>query len=310
MDVSIIIVNFSTQDLLNKLLISIKEKMKSVEYEIIVVDNNSEDDSVEFLKNYFPKTVLIENKTNVGFSKANNQGAKLAKGKYLLFLNSDTLVCDGVAEKMLEYLQRKKSTAIVGPKLLNQDDTLQRSCGIFPNLCTEFSGRTFLNRLFPTSKVFGAYRLGAWDYATEKKVDWVSAACMLIRKDVFDQIAGFDENIYMFYEDVDLCFRVKKAGYKITFLPNAQIYHLHGGSWTNQREIPIFNKGKSALYFFRKHYRRWKTQSLKIFILVEILLSYLLFFPYLILKGEQLSGIQSRAKGYNACLKHIVLGAN
>jgi len=228
--ISIIIVNFNTRVLLKKLLISIKEKMKSVEYEIIVVDNNSEDGSVEFLKNYFPKPVLIENKTNVGFSKANNQGSKLAKGQYLLFLNSDTLVCDGAVEKMLEYLQREQSTAIVGPKLLNQDDTLQRSCGIFPNLRTEFSDRTFLNRLFPTNKVFGSYKLGAWDYGTEKKVDWVSAGCMLMRKDIFEQIGGFDENIYMFYEDVDLCFRVKKAGYKITFLPNAQIYHLHGGS--------------------------------------------------------------------------------
>jgi len=196
--------------LLKRLLISIKEKMKSVEYDIIVVDNNSEDGSVEFLKNYSLKTVLIENKTNVGFSKANNQGSKLANGRYLLFLNSDTLVRDGAVEKMLEYLQREQSTAIVGPKLLNQDDTLQRSCGIFPNLRTEFSDRTFLNRLFPTSKVFGTYKLGAWDYGTEKKVDWISAACIFIRKDVFEQIGGYSSLPLM--EAAHLCKKLREIG--------------------------------------------------------------------------------------------------
>lgn len=310
MVVSIIIVNFNTLDLLSKLLISIKEKMKPLDYEIIVADNNSEDGSVEFLKEHYPETVLIENHSNAGFSKANNQGAKLAKGKYLLFLNTDTIICDGAIEKMLEYLKRDKSTMVVGPALLNQDDTLQRSCGIFPNLLTEFFGRTFLNRLFPTSKVFGAYKFGAWDYSTEKKVDWVSGACMLMRKDIFDKLGGFDDNIFMFYEDVDLCFRVKQAGYEIAFLPDAQIYHLHGGSWLNQREITILNSGKSALYFFRKHYNWWTTESLKFFLLVEIFLSYLFFIPYLFIKGEAFSGIQSRFKGYNACLKHILLGAN
>jgi len=302
---SIIIVNFNTRALLNKLLISIKEKIKSLEYEIIVVDNNSQDGSVKFLKKHFPETVLIENKINMGFSKANNQGAKLAKGRYLLFLNSDTLVCDGAIEKMLEYLQKNQSTTIVGPKLLNQDGTLQRSCGVFPNLLTEFSGRTFLNRLFPTSKVFGAYKLGTWDYATEKKVDWVSGACMLIRKNVFDQVGGFDEYIYMFYEDVDLCLRVKKAGYKVAFLPDAQIYHIGGGSWQTYREIPIFHSYRSVLYFFLKHYPKWKTAPLKIFLIIEFLLSYLIFVPYLVITGKYREA-KSRLKGYNARFKHLM----
>ncbi|MFQ5823193.1 MAG: glycosyltransferase family 2 protein [bacterium] len=305
MDVSIIIVNHNTKELLKELLTSITQNVKNISYEVIVVDNNSTDGSCELFKTNFTKVTLIANKSNFGFSKANNQAAKLTKGKNILFVNSDTIVCENAIERMFAFLEKEKSTAVVGCKLLNKDNSLQRSCGIFPRLLTEFYFRTFLNRIFPTSKIFGSFKLGSWDYSSVLEVDWVSGACLMIRKEIFDQIGGFDEHLYMYYEDVDLCLRVKKLGWKIYFTPNASVYHLHGGSWERNREIPIFNSCISSLYFFRKHHKKWKIIFLKLFILIETFLSYFVLIPYLVIKGEEYSGIKSRLRGYTACLKHI-----
>ncbi|MFQ5639064.1 MAG: glycosyltransferase family 2 protein [bacterium] len=305
-DLSLIIVNHNTRGLLKQLLLSIKRNTKKVFYEIIVVDNASGDRSAALVKEDFQDIVLIENQSNLGFSQANNQAVKIAKGDYLLFLNSDTIVCENAVESLFSFLEQEKYAAVVGCKLLNIDDTLQRSCGIFPNLKTEFYFRTFLNRLFPTSPTFGSFKLGSWDYSSLMEVDWVSGACLMIRKNIFDQIGGFDETLYMYYEDADLCLRVKKLGWKIYFIPDAYVYHLHGGSWQQNREIPIINGCKSALYFFRKHHDLWKVPLLKILILIETLLSYLILTPILVIKGEKYAIIKSRFRGYTACLKYLL----
>lgn len=307
MNVSILIVNYNTKDLLKQLLISIRENVRKVSFEVIVVDNNSNDGSCELIKNRFSDVNLIINESNVGFSKANNQAAKLAKGKYLLFLNSDTIICENALERMVAFLEKEESTAVVGCKLLNKDNSLQRSCGIFPNLQTEFYFRTFLNRVFPTSKIFGSFKLGSWDYSSISQVDWVSGACLMIRKKIFDEIGGFDEQLYMYYEDADLCLRVKKLGLKIYFIPDAYLYHLYGGSWHSNREIPIVNSCISSIYFFRKHHKKWKIHILKILILFETFICYFIVTPFLIIKGEKYTGIESRLRGYSACLKYIIL---
>ncbi len=149
MNVSIIIVNYNTKELLKQVLTSIKQNVKKISYEILVIDNNSNDGSCELLTTNFKDAKLIANKSNFGTSKANNQGAEIAKGECLLFLNSDTIVCKNALEIMYKFLGNEKSAAAVGCKLLNKDHSLQRSCGIFPNLLTEFYIRTYLSSLFP-----------------------------------------------------------------------------------------------------------------------------------------------------------------
>lgn len=301
---SILILNYNTKNLLSQCLNSIESNVKNVQYEIIVVDNNSSDGSVKYIKQHFSAITIIANTQNVGFTKANNQAAIIAKGKYLLILNSDTIVHTGSLTALITYLDENKNTGIVGPKLLNPDKSLQLSCGIHPNLLTEFLNRTFLSRIFPNNKFMGVYKYGGWDYTT-KSVDWVTGACLLIRKNIFQKINGFDENIFMFYEDVDLCFRLKKLGHDIIFFPDAQVTHIHGGSWINYREVPIFYSCKSALYFFKKHYPRWQTLVLRLWLLTEILISYIFFIPFLLITQRDMNSIKSRIKGYNACLRYI-----
>lgn len=306
MQLSIIITNYNTRELLRQSLLSIKESTHKITYEIIVVDNNSSDGSREMLNNHFRDIRLISNQCNEGFSKANNQAASVANGKYLLFLNPDTIVYNSALDKMVEYLDTNHNIAILGPKLVNLEGTLQRSCGIYPNLFTEFTIRTFLSRLFPHNRVFGAYLMAGWDYSSPRKVDWVTAACMMVRKDVFCKVQGYDENIFMFYDEVDLCYRVKQLGKNIVFFPQVTVCHIGGGSWRNFREIPIFHNCRSAYYFFQKHYTKWQSMVLKFLLLIEIVLNYSIFIPYLLLIGEDLSGVRARVKGYNACIKFLL----
>lgn len=305
MKISIIVVNANMRHFLEPLLTSIKDNVKKVAHEVIVVDNNSTDDSRKMIRERFPNVLLIEMDHNAGFGKASNCGAQAAKGKYLLLLNPDTIVCGDAVQSMFKFLEREKSAAVVGCKLLNPDGTLQRSCGIFPNLRTEFFVRTFLNRIFPKGKMAGSYLLGAWDYSTTAEVDWVSGACLMIRKSVFDSLGGFDEQLFMYYEDVELCYRTNQLGWKVYFFPQAAIYHYLGGSWQTNRAIPIINGCRSSLYFFRKHRQSWETNVLKVFMLLEILLFYTLFVPLSILKGESRLIVKTRLHGYNSTLKFI-----
>lgn len=306
MDISILILNYNTKALLEQCLNSIKSNARNIQYEIIVVDNNSSDGSVEYIEQHFSGLTIIANKHNAGFTKANNQAAKLAKGRNLLILNSDTIIHPNSLDALVEYLNASPNVAIVGSKLKNPDGSLQLSCGIYPNLYNQFLYRTFISRIFPNNPILGVYQYGGWDYSTTRLVDWVTGACLLIRKEIFERIGGFDENIFMFYEDVDLCFRVKKLGHNIVFFPDAEITHIQGGSWKNYRETPISHGCKSALYFFKKHYPYWQSYVLKLFLIVEILLSIIIFIPYLLLKGESTKDIKSRLKGYKICMSHII----
>ncbi len=306
MDISIIIINTNEKHFVEPLLNSIRKNV-TANVEVIVSDNNSTDGSRELIREKFKEVMLVENADNAGFSKANNRGAKIAKGKYLLILNPDTTVCRGAVESMFNFLEKNSNTAVVGCKLLNPDGSLQRSCGIFPNLLTEFFYRTFLNRFFPNSRIVGAYKLSSWDYATTSEVDWVTGACLMIRKDVFDRLEGFDEQMYMYYEDTDLCYRVRELDWKVHFIPDGQVYHYLGGSWKKNRAIPIYNGCRSSLYFFRKHYARWKSHLLKALMFLEILLFFALLLPFSVVKGEEKEVVFSRVKGYNACLKFLVL---
>jgi GT2 family glycosyltransferase len=306
MKLSIIIVNYNTRELLEQVLQSIRDNACARQYEVIVVDNHSTDGSVAMLHERFPAVGRIENDYNAGFSKANNQGAAIAAGEYLLFLNSDTVLQEHALDVLLSMLEDHHEVAMAGAKLLNEDGSLQRSCGIFPNLETEFYLRSFLSRLFPENNLFSKYKLAPERYQAQMPVDWLSGACLMIRKSIFDQVQGFDENFYMFYEDVDLCYRIRNLGYAIMYLPDALCMHRHGGSWLHVREIPVRNSCRSALYFFEKHYPVWQGWLLRLLLLLEVILAYLIFAPYLWSRKEKLSAIRARLRGYHGCLRHII----
>ncbi len=242
MKLSIIILSFNTKELLASCLDSIYKNVKGIEYEVIVVDNASYDGTVTYLKHNFKKVKLIENKENEGFAKGVNRGAEHAKGDIILFLNSDAKVEKNSGfVHALELLEKDKKAAIVGGKLLNVDGSIQRSFSSFYHVPQVLSMLFFGDKMETKSH----------HVKSEKEVDWVSGGFLFIKKDVFDRVKGFDEAFFMYIEDMELCFRVKKLGYKILFDPQASVIHIGQGS--SNRSFAIKHIYKGLLYFYKKH---------------------------------------------------------
>ena len=264
---SIIIISYNTKELLKQCIESIVSNIaKPLSYEIIVVDNNSQDGSVKMLKKL--KLKIIVNNDNVGFAKANNQGIKIAKGKYILLLNSDTIVLDNALNLLVDYLEKNPDIAVLGPKLLNTDRTPQSSVGSFPSLPV-VANMLFFEHFIPN-------RFVRWSPKTTRAVDWVMGAALMSKREIFDKIGGLDENIFMYMEELEWCCRVKKNGYKIHFYPQAKIVHLGQGSSKTGRKNPIINIYKGLIYFYQKHYPPWQTALLKLTLKIKAGLSYLL----------------------------------
>ncbi|NWF50117.1 MAG: glycosyltransferase [Ignavibacteriaceae bacterium] len=254
MDLSIIIVNYNVKEFLQNLLHSIFKAGTNLNYEIIVVDNASDDGSAEIIREQFPAVKLIVNKVNLGFGKANNLAMKIAAGKYLLLLNPDTIVREDTFEKMISFFEKHKEAGLAGCKILNPDGTLQLACRrSFPGPWTSFTKVTGLSNLFPKSKLFARYNLTYLNENETYEVDAISGSFMMMTKEVYDKVGGFDEQFFMYGEDLDLCYRIQKAGYKVYYVPETQIIHYKGESTkrSSYDEVKFFY---SAMHLFvKKH---------------------------------------------------------
>lgn len=253
---SVIIVNWNTKELLKNCLKSLEKYLglDNISYEIIVVDNASSDGSQEMVKKEFPYVKLIENKENLGFVKANNQAAKIAKGKYLLLLNSDTKIIGTGVKEIIDFMNKNHKVAVIGGKIYNPDMTIQRSCRRFPSLWRLYMQNTFnLVKHIPTP-FYNRYIMKNFDYNSIRKVDWVSGAYMYIKKELVDKYGLFDENIFMFYEDTLLCYKFRKLGYYTYFYPSAPIIHYFGESRKKVKIIAIYNAFKSSVYYVSQVY--------------------------------------------------------
>lgn len=257
MDISIVIVNYNTSRLLDECISSIKRET-SCQYEIFVVDNASQDDSVEMLHRKHPEVNLIENDRNVGFARANNQGFKRACGKYFFMLNPDTLILDGAIDKLFEYMEHHPQAGVCGPKNLDPDMNLQYNCDHYPSLWNDFVQYTRLDAAFPHIRLFNLSRMRYWNYSELQAVDRIVGCSLLIRSDIFKKVGGLDDNYFMYFEETDLCYRIGRMGYKIIYYPNAAIIHYGGESSKSSEEV--FNKTAmnyflpSKYYFHKKNY--------------------------------------------------------
>lgn len=254
-DLSIIIVNYNVKEYLKNLLNSIKKSSPNILKEIIVIDNASDDGSVDLIKEKFPDIILIENKTNLGFGKANNQGLKIAKGKFLLIINPDTLVAEDTFAKMIDFFNENPLAAMAGCKILNPDGTLQLACRrSFPRPWIAFTKVTGLSSLFPKSKIFAQYNLTYKDENQTYEVDAISGSFMMLRKEVYDTVGGFDEQFFMYGEDLDFCYRIQNAGFKIFYVHTTQIIHYKGESTKRSSldETKIFYQAMHI--FVKKHF--------------------------------------------------------
>ncbi|MBX3007391.1 MAG: glycosyltransferase [Melioribacteraceae bacterium] len=254
-DLSIIIVNYNVKEFVLNLLQSIQEASKNIKSEIIIVDNASDDDSVELIQDKYPAVKLISNKENVGFGRANNQGMKVAEGKYILLLNPDTIVREDTFEKMILLFQSRDDIGIAGCKVLNPDGTLQLACRRgFPGPWTSFTKIVGLSALFPNSKTFARYNLTYLDENKSYEVDAVSGSFMMMKREIYELMGGFDSQFFMYGEDLDLCFRTQKAGYKIYYFHETEIIHYKGES-TKRSSIDETKVFYDAMHLFvQKHF--------------------------------------------------------
>jgi GT2 family glycosyltransferase len=250
-DVSIIIVNWNTREYLADCLQSLSPASSSVACEIIVVDNASADGSVEMCASRFPHVKVIENTENIGFGRANNHGVAMSSAAFCWLLNSDTIINSGCIEATHAAMTADPSIAVVGCRLLNKDGSVQLSCMRFPTLWRLVLQESLLYRLFPSSQ-----RLFVEPPFVSERIhcDWVFGAAMLVRKSAFEAIGGFDPRIWMYGEEMELCYRLKRAGGIILFEPGGSVMHYGEGSWRGDAARPILLRQRGLVHFYRQHH--------------------------------------------------------
>jgi len=254
-DVSIIIVNYKTSNLVIQCIDSIKKHTESINYEIIVVDNNSEDGIYDILSNVHPDVKIILNPINAGFGSANNLGSKLATGNYLFLLNSDTIILDNCLKIFFSFMEKNKNIGASGGLLCYEDMSDQGSYGNFPSYkgmlfrvtCMDRVLKKYHNEKLSINKIYSK------DYVDE--VDYILGADVFIRRDIFEKLNGFDENFFLNFEETDLFFRFNKCGYKAVILPTVKIVHLVSKSFSNNFH-KMQNMLISQFYYFRKNNNR------------------------------------------------------
>lgn len=254
-DLSIIIVNYNVKEFLLNLLESINHATKDLNLEIIVIDNNSLDGSTQAVSKKYPNVIVIENKENVGFGSANNQGLEIAKGKYLLLINPDTIVKENTLIRTIKFLEENPQAGLVGCKVLNPDGSLQLPCRrSFPGPWVSFTKVMGLSKLFPRSKLFAKYNLTYLDENESYEVDAVSGSFMMLSRKAYDKVGGFDTDFFMYGEDLDICYRIQKAGFKVYYFSETEIIHYKGES-TKRSKIDETKIFYNAMHLFvRKHF--------------------------------------------------------
>lgn len=270
MDISIIIVNYKTYELTAQCIESIYKWTSCVNYEIIVVDNHSCDNSVNKLRESFSHINVIENEDNLGFGKANNVGASVAKGKYLLLLNSDTILVENSIFKMYGFLENHNEYVACGCNLVNREGEPNISYGNLPTLAMEFY-ELGLFKLFPhyyKNKLSAGQTI---EYGDNMDVGYISGADILIKRDIFNQMGGFDDNIFMYFEETELFARMHNYGMKSCVLTDTSIIHLEGGSVkkTNVNKFSLMEK--SRMYYYRKMYSKFLCIIIKIIRVFHVL---------------------------------------
>lgn len=268
---SVIIVNYNVKYFLEQCLYSVFDAGKCVDIEVIVIDNNSVDGSVKMLKEKFPEVKLIENKKNTGFAKANNQGIKISKGEYVLLLNPDTIVEHDTLEKVVKFMDEHPDAGGLGVKMVDgKGDFLPESKRGLPTPFVAFYKIFGLSKLFPKSKIFGKYHLGYLDKDETNQVEILAGAFMLLRKKTLDEVGLLDENFFMYGEDIDLSYRIVKAGYKNYYFPKTRIIHYKGESTKKSSVNYVVVFYKAMVIFAKKHFSKKNAKLFSFFIKIAI----------------------------------------
>ncbi|MEI7638278.1 MAG: glycosyltransferase family 2 protein [Syntrophus sp. (in: bacteria)] len=244
-DISIIIVNWNTRELLRECLESVLRTVHDLTYEVIVVDNASDDGSVPMLQDFFPQVRIITNNENRGFGAANNQAFQIMAGRYALLLNTDTVLTESAVRELFSFMESYPEAGMSCGQLLNRDGSKQNSIASFPTLLTLLANMSLLEYLLP-----GKYPSKRYPHSQPIEVDSGVGACLMVRKAAMDAVGGFDERYFFFFEETDWAYRMRLAGWQILHVPAARIYHLQGQS--------IGPDVRSRIEFYRSRYQFFK----------------------------------------------------
>ncbi|MFD0697777.1 glycosyltransferase family 2 protein [Paenibacillus sp. GCM10027628] len=256
MDLSVIILNYNTRELTLNCLQSVFASTTSYKYEVILIDNASSDNTLQAVVEHFPQVTCIANDQNVGFSKANNQCIKIAKGRYVLLLNSDTVVQLDTLETMLQFMDSHPDVGASGCKIVLPDGSLDKACKRgFPTPSASFYYAFGFSKLFPNIPRFNQYQLGYLDPDQEYPIDSLVGAFMLVRREAIDQVGMLDEEFFMYGEDIDWCYRIKQAGWVNYYYPRTQIIHYKGASSRKKPFKIIYEFHRAMILFHKKHYQ-------------------------------------------------------
>jgi hypothetical protein len=263
MDLTVAIVSYNAKEELAACLESLWASTRLDSFEVIVADNASTDGTVEMLVDRFPRVRIIASPENLGFGRASNLCWHEAKSSLVLFLNSDTVVSDRALDRLVELARERPEAGAIGPRLLYPDGEIQMSFGAMPGIASEV-----LQKLWNAGYARGKGPLRSAvrrRYTRERTVDWVSAACLLTRRDTLETVSGFDENFFLYSEDIDLCARIRATGARILFTPEVEIVHLLGRSVAKNRDRVVYESHRSRLYFYQKHHRSLEVLLLKLY---------------------------------------------
>ncbi|MBC8549510.1 MAG: glycosyltransferase family 2 protein [Candidatus Brocadiales bacterium] len=302
-DISFIIVNWNTRDILMDCLNSIYKTVTDIEVEVYVVDNNSTDGSQAAVKKQFPDVKLIENKANTGFAHANNQALRIMQGRFAVLLNSDAVLKENSVKKLLAFMTTTSRAGIAGVQLLNDDGSRQNSIDNFPSTETEIFNKSILRLFFP-----GKYPSKNRIHENPIEVDSVIGACMMVRKEAMDEVGVFDEDYFIFLEETDWCFRMYKKGWKVYHVPDAEVFHLSGHSkkknpWRSQIEYYI-----SMYKFFRKNRTQSSYLALRVLKPCKIFINLILNILGNLITLFQKEGLRNRLlKYYKLSVWHLLM---
>ncbi len=269
MDLSVILVNYNTCDLTMQALSSVFQSETSYDYEVILVDNYSSDDSVSMITDHYPQVKLICNDENVGFSKANNQAIRIAQGRYILLLNTDTLIEPQTLDVMVGFMDKHRDVGVSGCKIVLPDGSLDETAKRgFPTPTASLYYVLGLSKLFPKSLRFNKYKLNFLHPDHMHEVDSLVGAFMLVRSEAVTGIGLLDEDYFMYGEDIDWCYRIKEAGWKVMYAPLTTILHIKGASSKKRSYKLIYEFHRAMFLFYKKHY--FKKYPLVVSMLVYI----------------------------------------
>jgi N-acetylglucosaminyl-diphospho-decaprenol L-rhamnosyltransferase len=254
LDLSIIIVSYRVPDLLDDCLASVYKQTEGIDFEVLVVDNAPGDGSAEIVREKYPQATLLEPDDNLGFAGGNNYAAGRARGRRLLLLNPDTVVLDGAIQKLHAFAESKPSAGIVGGRTVRADRSLEPTCcwadpGLWPLLCKAVG----LNVVLKGSRLFDREAMGWWARDDDRRVDIITGCFLMMSKDVWDELGGFDPRFFMYAEEVDLCWRLRRTGREIWFAHEPEIIHLVGASASKATGSRLLAVNKALLQLFRKH---------------------------------------------------------